>query len=211
MQRGVRKTGGETLYVNIQQMGAWKMDKLAIFFSEGYEEIEALAVVDICRRAGLTIDMVSVSGDLQVQGSHKIEVIMDKTLQDVDFDEYGMLILPGGLKGTQGLEANDRLMEQIDRFYREGRYIAAICAAPSIFGHRGILKGRKACSYPSFESHLEKAEVTPGPVEISDNVITSRGMGTATDFALAIVEKMLGSAKAVEIADQIVYPHCVIS
>ena len=181
------------------------MSRLAVFFAEGYEEIEALAVVDVCRRCGIMVDMVSVYGDKFVRGSHNINVEMDKAFQEVDFAEYDMLVLPGGKRGTENLEAHQGLMEQIDAFYRDGKYVAAICAAPSILGHRGILKGRNACSYPSFESHLEGAQVTAGPVEISDNVITSRGMGTAVDFGLAIAGVLCGEETAQEMARTIVY------
>lgn len=181
------------------------MKQIAIFFAKGYEEIEALAVVDICRRCGLQIDMVSVTEDRTVMGAHDIMVGMDKTFAEVDFADYDMLILPGGSEGTKGLEAHQGLMEQVDAFYAAGKYIAAICAAPSIFGHRGILKGRRACSYPSFESHLEGAQVTQGPVEISDNVITSRGMGTSIPFGLAIVEVFCGREKAQELGHTIVF------
>ena len=181
------------------------MCKLAVFFAKGYEEIEALAVVDICRRCGITVDMVSTYGEKYVKGSHGINVEMDKTFDEADFTEYDMLVLPGGKQGTENLEAHQGLMEQIDAFYRDGKYVAAICAAPSILGHRGILKGRNACSYPSFESHLEGAQVTAGPVEISDNVITSRGMGTALDFGLAIAGVLCNKEKALEMAKTIVY------
>lgn len=181
------------------------MSKIAVFFSEGYEEIEALTVVDICRRCGLTVDMVAVGTERSVKGSHDIVVGMDKLFEEADFAEYDMLVLPGGLKGTQGLESHEGLMAQIDDFYAKGKYIAAVCAAPSIFGHRGILKGRKACSYPTFESHLEGAEVTAGPVEVSDYVITSRGMGTSIDFALTIAKIFCGEQAADEMADKIVY------
>lgn len=181
------------------------MKRIAIFFAEGYEEIEALTVVDICRRSGLAIDMVSITEEYPVESSHGVVVGMDKTFSEVDFDAYDCLVLPGGMPGTRNLESCEPLMKKVDAFYATGKYIAAICAAPSIFGHRGILKGRRACCYPSFESHLEGAEVTMGPVEISDNVITSRGMGTAIDFSLAIVAELLGKEKAEEIAKTIVY------
>lgn len=181
------------------------MSKIAIFFAEGYEEIEALTVVDICRRCGLTIDMVSITEDNTVKGAHDIDVQMDKIFSEVDFDAYDMIVLPGGGAGTKRLEACEPLMAQIDAFYQAKKYIAAICAAPSIFGHRGILKGRKACSYPSFESHLEGAEVTAGPVEVSENVITSRGMGTSIPFALAIASVFCGNDAAEEMAKTIIY------
>lgn len=181
------------------------MKKIGVFFGTGFEEIEALTVVDICRRCGLEVEMVSIMGTPVVTGSHNIKVEMDKMFEEADFSEYDMVVLPGGGLGTQNLEAHAGLMEQVDAFYAAGKYIAAICAAPSIFGHRGILRGRKACCYPSFESHLEGARVTAGPVEISDHVVTSRGMGTAVDFALAIAGIFCGVPKAQELAEAIVY------
>ncbi len=181
------------------------MKKLAIFFAEGYEEIEALTVVDICRRCGLTIDMVSITDNKNVKGAHDIDVCMDMTFSETDFDSYDMLVLPGGGNGTKNLEAFEPLMKQVDAFFEAGKYVAAICAAPSILGHRGILKGRKACCYPGFESHLEGAEVTAGPVEVSGHVITSRGMGTSIEFALAIVSVFCGEKAAEEMAKTIIY------
>lgn len=181
------------------------MKKIAVFLAEGFEEIEALTVVDICRRCGLGADMVSVSEEKTVRGSHGIAVEADRVFSQTDCTAYDMLVLPGGMPGTRNLEAHEGLMAQVDAFYAGGKYIGAICAAPSIFGHRGILKGRKACSYPGFESHLEGAEVTSGPVEISDHVVTSRGMGTAIDFALAIAGIFCGREKAAEMAEAVVY------
>ena len=181
------------------------MSKAAIFLADGFEEIEALAVVDICRRCEIDMDMISIMDGTMVKGSHGIVVEADKLYREADPDIYDMLILPGGAPGTKRLEAHEALMEQIDAFYEKGKYIAAICAAPSIFGHKGILKGRRACSYPSFESHLEGAVITAGPVEISDNVITSRGMGTAIDFGLAIAGLLCSPEKAEEMAQTIVY------
>ncbi len=181
------------------------MSRIAVFFAKGYEEIEALTVVDLCRRAGLDIDMVSVTEEKDVESSHGVVVRMDKTFSQADFDTYDMLVLPGGMPGTKNLEAHGGLMAQIDAFYGAGKYIGAICAAPSIFGHRGMLKGRKACCFPDFEGHLEGAVVTKGPVEIDGHVVTSRGMGTAVDFGLAIVGIFCGQEKADGLARKIVY------
>lgn len=203
------------------------MSKLAVFFAEGYEEIEALTVVDICRRCGLEVDMVAVPGaasqnnaaaqdafkadaasaqdERLVKSSHNVTVQMDKTFEQVNFDEYDMLVLPGGKLGTENLEAHAELMAQVDAFYHGGKYVAAICAAPSILGHRGILKGRKACCYPGFESQLEGADVTNGPVEVSGKVVTGRGMGASVDFALAIAGIFCGQDKADEMAETICY------
>lgn len=181
------------------------MKKIAVFLAEGFEEIEALTVVDICRRCGLSADMVSVTQERLVKSSHGVAVQADTVFSQADIAGYDMLVLPGGMPGTRNLEAHEGLMAQVDAFYREGKYIGAICAAPSVLGHRGILKGRRACCFPGFESHLEGAEVTEGPVEISDNIITSRGMGTALDFALAVAGIFCGGEKAEETARTIVY------
>lgn len=181
------------------------MNKIAIFLAEGFEEIEALTVADICRRCGLDVSLVSVTENSLVKGSHNIAVQADICFSQADFGSYDMLVLPGGMPGTKNLEAHGGLLEQVDAFYAGGKYIAAICAAPSIFGHRGIVKGRKACCFPGFESQMEGAEVTEGPVEISDHVITSRGMGTAMDFALAIAGVFCGGEKAQEMAETVVY------
>ena len=181
------------------------MSKIAIFFATGYEEIEGLTVVDICRRCKVDIDMVSVTEDRKVTGSHGISVEMDKLFSEVDFEEYDMLVLPGGMPGTRNLEAHEGLMAQVDAFFENGKYIGAICAAPSVFGHRGILKGKNACCFPGFENHLEGAHVSTNPVEIAGNVVTSRGMGTAIEFALAIVGLFCGAEKAEEMAKSIIY------
>ena len=114
-------------------------------------------------------------------------------------------LLPGGGLGTQNLEACEALMAQVDAFVAQGRPVAAICAAPSILGHRGFLKGRKACSYPSFESRLEGAEVMHQPAVIDGNIVTGRGMGAAVPFALAVLEKLQGADAAQKMAAQIVY------
>lgn len=181
------------------------MKNIGIFFAEGYEEIEALTVVDMCRRAGINIQMVSVTGERKVTGSHKIAVEMDLLFDEVDFEGLDMIVLPGGMPGTLNLEAHAGLMACVDDFYREGKGLAAICAAPSIFGHKGLLKGRKACSYPGFEKDLEGAEVVFDSVAVSEHVITSRGMGCAIDFSLAIISKLCGAAEADKLAKAIIY------
>ena len=125
----------------------------------------------------------------------------------MNFDELDMIVLPGGLPGTTNLENCEPLMQKLDEFYQNGKYVAAICAAPSIFGHRGYLKGRKATSFPAFESHLEGAEVTGGAAEVDEHVITGRGMGCSIPFALAIVEQFVGKDAAEALADKIVFPR----
>lgn len=181
------------------------MSKVCVFFAPGFEEIEALTVVDILRRAEIDVDMVSITGEKKVTGSHKITVEMDKLFEEVDFGQADMLVLPGGMPGTKNLEAFEPLMKQVDSFYADGKYVAAICAAPSIFGHRGILKGKEACSNPSFESHLEGADVKKSPAVVSGKVITSRGMGTAIPFGLAILEQLKGGEAVSSMKEKLVY------
>lgn len=181
------------------------MSSIAVFLANGFEEIEALTVVDLCRRAGIDTHMVSIMGEREVTGSHNITVKSDMLLEEVDFASLSMLVLPGGMPGTKNLEACVPLMKQLDAFYESGRYISAICAAPSIFGHRGYLQGRNACSYPGFEDQLTGAEVSENQVEVSEHVTTSRGLGTAIPFALAIVERFCGKEKAEELAKGVVY------
>ena len=181
------------------------MAKIAVFLAEGFEEIEALTVVDLCRRAGIETRMVSVSDALSVTGSHGIAVQADEMLAGFDFTELDMLVLPGGMPGTKNLEKCEELMKELDAFCEAGKCISAICAAPSIFGHRGYLKGREACCYPGFEEQLAGARVTKDQVTVSDYVTTSRGMGTAIPFGLAIVERFCGAKKSQELAEGIIY------
>lgn len=181
------------------------MSRVCIFFATGYEEIEALTVVDILRRAGIETDMVSIMDEKKVTSSHNVTVEMDKLFEEVDFKTVDMLVLPGGMPGTKNLEAFEPLMDKVDEFYNNGKYVAAICAAPSILGHRGMLKGKTACSYPSFESHLEGAEVSKKAAVVDGNIITGRGMGAAIPFALAILNELKGSETAQSMKETIVY------
>ena len=160
------------------------MKDICVFFGEGYEEIEALTVVDILRRASVPVKMVSITEEREVTGSHQITVKMDSLLSEVDFDKVEMIVLPGGMPGTKNLEACAPLMEQVDAFVKADRPVSAICAAPSILGHRGHLKGREACSFPSFEGHLEGAKVLKDPSVVSGNITTGRGLVAAFHFGL---------------------------
>ncbi|MCI9064721.1 MAG: DJ-1/PfpI family protein [Lachnospiraceae bacterium] len=181
------------------------MSKAAIFFATGYEEIEALTVVDILRRAGEEIEMVSVTEERTVTSSHGVTVTMDKVLSEVNFDETDVIVLPGGMPGTSNLEACSALMEQVDAFVKADKLVAAVCAAPSILGHRGHLKGRKACAFPSMESQLEGAQVSREPAVRDGNIITGRGMGAAIPFALAILGALQSEEAAEEMARGIVF------
>ncbi|GFI22089.1 protein/nucleic acid deglycase 3 [Lachnospiraceae bacterium] len=181
------------------------MKRAAVFFGTGYEEIEALTVVDLLRRAGVETVCVAVDNAQTVMGKHKITVTMDAGIDTLDFDNFDILVCPGGMPGTKKLEECAKLTEQLRKFYECGKLIAAICAAPSIFGHMGLLHEKKACIYPGMETELLGAEVCFDKVVKSGNVITSRGMGTAIAFSLEIIASLLDQKTADELGEQIVY------
>lgn len=181
------------------------MSKVCVFFGTGFEEIEALTVVDILRRQGIETKMVSVMDEKTVMGSHRIPVVTDCLIGDVDFEQEDVLILPGGLAGTNNLEACGALMEQVDAFAAAGKMVCAICAAPSILGHRGLLTGKKAIAYPGFEEQLEGAEIVYEPAVRDGNIITGRGMGCSIPFALEIIAALADRKAADAMAAKIVY------
>ncbi len=181
------------------------MSKVLIFLAEGHEEIEALTVVDLLRRAKIDIDTVSITGKLQVTGSHGITITADALIEEADFASADMLVLPGGMPGTLNLEACQALMDQVCAFNNAGKYIAAICAAPTVFGRAGLLTGKKACCYPDMEGDLLGAQVSYDDVSLAGNIITSRGMGTAIEFGLTIIEVFQGRDAADAMATKIVY------
>lgn len=178
---------------------------VGVFFAEGYEEIEALTVVDLLRRANIPVQMVSITENRQVTGSHGISVQMDALLEEINFDEIEMIVLPGGMPGTLNLKACEPLVKQIKAFHDDKKPIAAICAAPTILGHLGLLSGQPACCYPGMEEGLDGAFVSKEAVTKAEGILTSRGMGTAIDFGLAIIAHFQGERAACEMAEKIVY------
>lgn len=185
------------------------MDKVCVFLADGFEEIEGLTVVDLLRRAEIEVKTVSIGGDLNVTGAHQIIVEADQIFEEMDFRDVCLLVLPGGMPGTLNLGKHRGLTELLKKYNSERKQIAAICAAPSILGDLGILDGRKATSYPGFEERLKGAIFSTNSVVISDNIITSRGAGTAIPFALALVAQIKGEDKANEIKKSIIYGHRV--
>ncbi len=181
------------------------MAKVYIFIADGYEEIEGLTVVDLLRRANIEILMVSITGDLFVTGSHQITSKTDLLFENSDFSDGDMLVLPGGMPGTKNLKEHAGLDTLLKRFHSEGKKLSAICAAPSVLGSKGLLKDKRAICYPGYEKELIGAKVVNEAVVIDGNVITSKGMGTAIDFSLAIIECLIGEAEARKIAKAIQY------
>lgn len=181
------------------------MKKAAVLLADGFEEIEALTAVDLLRRARIYVDTISISDDYMVHGAHGINVQTEDLFEEVNFAEFDMIVLPGGMPGTTNLEEHNGVQRVIKDFHENGKYVGAICAAPGILGGMGILKGKRAACYPSVEDRLSGAVIMRVPVVQDGNIITSRGMGTAIDFALKLVEVLTDKSKAEEIADSIIY------
>ena len=175
------------------------MKTIFVFLADGFEEIEAITPIDVLRRAGLNVQTVSVMDKQTVSGAHGIPVVADKMFADIHFEDAEMLLLPGGLPGATNLDAHQGLSDMILAFASEGKALAAICAAPLVYGNRGLLQGKKATCYPGFESYLTGAEYTAALVETDGNFITAKGPGAAMDFAFAIVEKYCGTEKVNEL------------
>ena len=176
--------------------------KIAVHLADGFEEIEAISIIDVLRRAGLSVVTVSVTGKLEVNGAHQIKVLADVLFENVDYSRIYMIVLPGGMPGASNLNAHEGLRQQIKIFVAEDKQLAAICAAPLVFGNLGILEGKQAVCYPGFESNLKGADILQVPVVESGNIITGRGPGVAIQFALKIVEKLVSAEKAEILAGQ---------
>jgi len=181
------------------------MAKVYIFLAEGYEEIEALTVVDLLRRANIDIKMVSVTGKISVTGSHQITTSSDVLFENADFKDADMLVLPGGMPGTMNLMEHEGLDLLLREFHAKGKSLAAICAAPRVLGIKGILVGKNVTCYPGNEEFLNCARVINTAVVTDGNITTSKGMGTAIDFSLSLIKGISGEAEAVKIAKAIQY------
>ena len=169
------------------------------FLADGFEEVEASAPIDMLRRAGVEVATVGVTGEV-INGRHGIKVIPDLDIKDIVFDEnLEAVILPGGLPGATNLEESADVQKAIDFANENGRYICAICAAPQILGHKGLLKGKNAIAYPGFESELEGAIISDKYVVADGNIITAKGAGVATEFGLKIV----GALRSEDLAEEI--------
>lgn len=178
-----------------------------IFLADGFEEIEGLTVVDLLRRVNIKITTVSVTGSRIVNGAHGIGVETDILFNESDFHDAEVLVLPGGMPGTVNLMRHEGLTGLITKAAEEGKILAAICAAPRILGSLGLLKGKKATCYPGTEDPSFQADYRYENVVEDGNIITSRGLGTAVDFALALTARLKGKSEAAKLAKAIIYNH----
>nr|WP_321485232.1 DJ-1 family glyoxalase III [uncultured Draconibacterium sp.] len=175
------------------------MKKITVHLADGFEEIEAISIIDVLRRAGFHVTIVSMNKSMEVNGAHEITVKADVLFEDLDYDNIDMIVLPGGMPGAANLKAHSGLREQILNFNDMKKPLAAICAAPMVFGNLGLLKEKQATCYPGFEDELHGAIITGEAVAEAGNIITGKGAGVAIKFALKIVEKFNGK----EVADDL--------
>jgi len=167
------------------------MKRVLVPLAEGFEELEAVTVIDILRRAGVEVVVASLAGGT-VTGSHGIRIAADTPLAALVEQDFDMIALPGGMPGAEHLKNDPRIVGFVHRLHARGRPVAAICAAPMVLAAAGVLNGRRATSYPGFLAGAAETAVTSEAVVVDRNVITSRGPGTALDFALALVEALMG-------------------
>lgn len=181
------------------------MKKAYLFFATGFEEVEALTVVDILRRGGVDCKTVSIMGEYEVTSSHNVTVRADLLFEEKDLNDADMLIMPGGIPGTPNLKAHEGLNQLIRKYQADGKYLAAVCAAPTIYGEMGLLAGKNATCYPGMEDGLVGANASTDKVVCDGQFITSRGMGTCIDFGLTLLAKLTDEENARAIAAKIVY------
>lgn len=181
------------------------MKKAYLFLATGFEEVEALTVVDILRRGKVDCKTVSIMGDYDVTSSHMVTVRADLLFDEQDLSDGDMIILPGGIPGTPNLKAHKGLGELILKYKDAGKYLAAVCAAPTVYGEMGLLEGKNATCYPGMQDGLLGANKLTDKVVQDGQFITSRGMGTCVDFGLKLLSLLENETLADEIAKKIVY------
>ena len=164
------------------------MSRIGVLLAEGFEEIEAVTIIDVLRRAGLEVTILG-GGGAKIGGAHGLQVEADQILEEDPGSDWSALVLPGGLPGATNLRDNPIVLELIRSTHAAGGKLAAICAAPIVLGSAGVLEGRRATCYPGFEEGLTGAECSEDRVVVDGDITTSRGPGTSLDFALCLVSQ----------------------
>lgn len=180
------------------------MKKVCVFLADGFETIEGLTTVDVLRRAGVEVDTVSIQETKTVTTSHGISLQADKLFDEVDYTEKDMIVLPGGSVGTENLDGHEGVKEVVRQFIKASKYVAAICAAPSILGKMGYLEGKKAVAHPSMTQFLYGAKVQDDPAVRDGYIITGQAMAASLEFALLILESLEGKAVVDKVCEGIV-------
>ncbi|MDX8378466.1 MAG: DJ-1/PfpI family protein [Gallionella sp.] len=179
------------------------MKTVLVLFATGSEELEAITVVNILRRAGLTVTLAGLEAG-NVIGSRGVNILPDTSLDAVQDDDFDLIVLPGGMPGTTHLRADKRVIQLVQKMSQQGKLVAAICAAPSVLACAGLLAGKRATCYPSFLDEFQNIQLQTSAVVQDSNIITSRGPGTAMDFALTLVERLLGTEKRLTVEAELV-------
>lgn len=180
------------------------MKRVIVLLADGFEECEALLVVDILRRARIDVCMASVSGNTYVESSRNITVRADMLASEADFDSFDMVFLPGGRIGTENLQGCELVKEQSIQFAKQ-KMIASICAAPSILAFLGLLDGRKATCHPDYRKMMGNVAVLDKPVIVDENIVTGQGLGATFEFAFALVDLLAGPDETARIKNAICY------
>lgn len=178
---------------------------ITVFLANGFEEVEAITPVDIMRRAGLDVRTVSIYDSPMVTGAHKVPIQADMVFCQVDFSQVDLIVLPGGLPGSTNLDACEPLCQAIKKHTEGGKPVAAICAAPLVLGHLGLLVGRKATCYPGVEPELTGATCTGAMVEVDGNIITGKGPAAAFEFGFTLVEQLKSPEATLLLRDGMLY------
>lgn len=183
------------------------MRRVLVPLAQGCEELEAVTIIDLLRRAGIEVTTAALDDGIIV-ASRGVKLIADVLLNDVLDNDFDMIVLPGGLPGADYLDRDERIHSLLKKMYEEGKYTAAICAAPKVLANAGLLEGKKATSYPGVidKMTLPKTQVMNAAVVTDGKVITSRGPGTAMDFALELIEKLAGPEKRAEVEQSLMRP-----
>lgn len=181
------------------------MGKVIVLLADGFEEIEAVSIIDILRRAEVDVCVTGLK-DGMVKGAHGILVKPDKSLEDIEEDEYDMVVLPGGSTGANNIAASKDADALLRKFSKEDKFIAAICAAPAVLAEKGLLKGCMATSYPSFRETVEEdSDYQEAIVVVDENIITSRGPATAAEFAFTLVEVLVEEDTAEKLREAMLF------
>ena len=178
--------------------------KAVVFLADGFEECEALIVVDILRRAGVETIMASAMDEIQVDSSRHIKVLADAFADEVDYESADLIVLPGGRLGVDNLSKRAIVKEKCREFAAD-KYVAAICAAPSLLAELGLLEGKKATCHPDVEGEMPGAILTRESAAIDGNIITGQALGASFDFAFELVRILVGGEKAEQIRKAICY------
>ncbi|MCP4137472.1 MAG: DJ-1/PfpI family protein [bacterium] len=172
--------------------------KVLVPLADGFEEIEALTIVDVLRRAKIDVTTICI-GENPVRGAHDIAVKADKHIDDIPFAEYNFIALPGGMPGSANLRDDERIISLVTDIHSRNGYVSAICAAPIVLARAGLIDGKKATAFPGIEGQLGNIEYIPEPVITDGKIITGKGPGCAIPFALKLVEIIAGEKTSVSI------------